>query len=215
MSTDNLVKLTISGKIGPSQTWSIGLWSVAPGPTTLADLQTFVNAARGHWHTFWTGAYQALISDDTSYTTLHASRYPSGTTSADLIAQSLAGAVIGSSAIHHAPQLALVASLRTGISGRANRGRVYLPLTGLPNADLNDHQVAASVVDAVNTDFTAFLIALDAEALGPDTWTTSIANPRAAHAAVPVVQVVLDSKIDTQRRRADKFLPSHVSVLAG
>lgn len=215
MSTDNLVKLTISGKIGTAQTWSIGFWSVAPGPTTLAELQTFAAAARGHWHTFWTGAYQAVISDDTSYTTLHASRYPSGTTSADLVAQDLAGAVIGSSSIHHAPQLALVASLRTGVSGRQNRGRVYLPLTGLPNADLSDHQVAASVIDAINTDFTAFLIAMDTETIGPDTWQTSVANPRATHAAVPVIQVVMDSKIDTQRRRADKFLPSHVSVLAG
>jgi hypothetical protein len=215
VSSDNLVKLTISGKIGTAQTWSIGLWGVAPGPTVLADLQAFAALARGHWHTFWTGAYQPVISDDTSYSTLHCSRYPSGTTSADLIAQDLAAPVIGSSSLHQPPQLCLVASLRTGLSGRENRGRVYLPLTGLPNADLSDHQVAASVVDAINTDFTAFLIALDTEAIGPDTWTTSVGNPRAAHASHPVIQVVMDSKIDTQRRRTDKFLPSHVSVLAG
>lgn len=99
-------------------------------------------------------------------------------------------------------QACLVCSLRTGIPGRRYRGRMYLPACGI-------------VVAGGLTDPTATLAIATAMAnfLGAVTGSVPIDANVAVVSAVgststPVAGVIVDDRIDIQRRRADRLSPT-------
>lgn len=94
-------------------------------------------------------------------------------------------------------QCCLVVSLRTGAPGRRNRGRMYLPATGGPLG--NDAEVAGPKVTAVSA----------AVALGLSRFNDAgVGNPavvsQVGGTIRRITQVVTDSRIDIQRRRANR-----------
>lgn len=108
------------------------------------------------------------------------------------------------SGLHLPDQIAVVASTRTGLAGRSYRGRMYLPLNGLviqPTGQLSQTQV-----DAIRTYTTALLSACLAGSLTP------VIVSATQSSAVPITTVVVDSVMDTQRRRRNKLVPVATST---
>jgi hypothetical protein len=104
------------------------------------------------------------------------------------------------------PQAAMVVSLETGLAGRKNRGRVYTP--GQPQLIANGQLLGANV-DHLATNVRLFLHDCNSATVGPLSFNACIGTGDA-----PVItQVKVDSVVDTQRRRRDKAVASHSSIV--
>ena len=117
--------------------------------------------------------------------------------------------------------MAIVHSLLSGRPGRANRGRFYLPLTA---ANIGDSlgEVPTATQTALCSAFKTLVLAVTAVNCGGRPVILAVASPDSvdkdgntvSRPVVPVGTVLVDSKIDTQRRRADKIAATRLTSLA-
>lgn len=103
--------------------------------------------------------------------------------------------------IQSAANAAFVASLRTGLSGRSNRGRTYVP--GISQSVIVDAQhVSTTYATAVNASFVTLISALTLAGYKLCVLSKYLDKVlRAAGLLVEIVQIITDTKIDSQRRR--------------
>lgn len=124
--------------------------------------------------------------------------YPTGGPSATYSGEyRLPSPLQGASANRVPNQVAVVASLRTGASGRKNRGRIYFPATGANFSATA--QYGPGNVSTLAGDIAAAFADLDASSAG----TPSVVS-FAGSAHRPITSVVIDTRADIQRRRANK-----------
>lgn len=106
----------------------------------------------------------------------------------------------GTGSIRLPDQVATVVSLRTGLAGRSFRGRMYLPLNGLSldaNAQLSSSSIglvadaAKDLVDDINAGGLEVVVMSATQTL-----------------TTPVTSIIVDSILDTQRRRRNKLVPA-------
>lgn len=98
---------------------------------------------------------------------------------------------------------ALLLKKRTGLAGRANRGRMYIPPGRLAEVDISDTGVIpSSALATINTEIDAIFDAGSAVA-GWDDYVVlhSETAPGVGPAPTPLVQIVADGIVATQRRR--------------
>lgn len=151
-----------------------------------------------------TTTIKALLPSTTRFTTVTSYLYTGGST-ASLVAQNAGINTAGTGTTSPMPnQCAIVVSLLTGIPGRSTRGRAYFPgWTG--------DQIIASTGQLSSTSSGQLAAAWGAFLSGVKD-TTNGAPPVVAsslHGTVtPIVQVAVDTIIDTQRRRRDKMVPT-------
>lgn len=197
-------KMVFGGSMGGVQDWSCSMWAQVTGgdPPTQLEVTTNSGALGTKWSTMWnsfkTRNWPTVTADH-----LTAYYYPAGSTVSTLIGIDEFTAIPGTGSTLELPsQLSLVASLRSSTPGRSGRGRFYLPLTD--GGSLSNGQVAGgdcttivglikALVDGINA-----LTPAEGGAFrcGVASFTKS--------AFYPVVTAIIDSKIDTQRRREDK-----------
>jgi len=104
-------------------------------------------------------------------------------------------------------QVAAVVSLRTGFSGRRNRGRMYLPLNEVAlGADGN---IDSGLVDTVLTAWATAFTDLNAGDAGKVVVVSQVGD-----SFKPVTSVVMDSRPDIIRKRANKQTIDHVGTQA-
>lgn len=105
-------------------------------------------------------------------------------------------------------QCSLVVSLRTQVTGRSGRGRVYLPFTRVAQLDATG-QVSGIALATIADDFKAFA---DAVIGGVGGVLPGYQGPYVVSGthgfSNAVSRYVIDSKVDTQRRREDKQAPA-------
>jgi len=94
-------------------------------------------------------------------------------------------------------QVAVVCTLYTGFSGRRNRGRVYLPCTH--TSALVSGQLSSSQVTALAQFMQKFFQNVNAAVTQPIVVLSQVAG-----AANDVVTIKVDSRLDIQRRRANR-----------
>lgn len=106
-----------------------------------------------------------------------------------------AGPVNGGEAVQATPpNVAYLVKKATGIGGRQNRGRMYIP--GATEADIdNGGNISTSQYNTIQTDVNAFLAALDALEAEMVILHNSSSDP------TTVTRLDLDSRVATQRRR--------------
>lgn len=203
------VRLTASGRIAGTQSWSTGISvSVTGGTVTQSQLNallaTFVTAFTALWNTGTTLALKAANGSDVDLRSFRAYLYgPSGGTAALQAATDITP-IPGTKATNLLPtQTALVATLLSGFPGRSNRGRMYLPWTG-GGLD-GTHQVTSSDTTAISNAVGAMLTAVNAGVGSGPFGRVVIAGLRGV---VDVTSVRVDSEPDIQRRRADKIIAS-------
>lgn len=207
------LKLVQRFEMAADQSASMGLGIV---PTTVwtpssAELQDFVNDLEdlsSAWFIDGSAPISGLVSNDTFYVGNSVYYYPANATAADLVAENnFSSAIAGGSSYAGDLRQSMVSSTLTGLSGRSFRGRRYLPVDG---ATLSAHQFSAANIASLSAADGAFLHAINEVLLGTVNVVCSIINNR--DFAQPITAVSVDSKPDTQRRRSNKEVASHINV---
>jgi hypothetical protein len=207
------MKLVMGGKIGTTDTWSVGLAFkvLTGGVPTSADMNGFCNAAATLWATdFWDHASgaKANLNATTDWSFCRGYYYPGGSSVSTVSGTKAITADPGTySTSQIPPQCATVVSLHTGFTGRTNRGRIYLPaIVGL----LAGGQSSTSVGASWATQVAQFLTHMNGTSVGAFTFNACIGT-----GTCPVLtEVAIDSIVDTQRRRRDKQVAAGKSVVA-
>jgi hypothetical protein len=200
-----LTRIVISGTAYGGEIWETGFW-MNTGPianeSALNSLVVAVAALMGSEATSGgiTSVLQAQASSTTIWSSVRGYYYNGIVDTATFVAEYvLATPRAGNGAGNVQPnQLCLVASLRTGFSGRRNRGRMYLPATS-PNYVSGAPQISLAGVTA-----TANSIAQAFSAINASVYGKVVVFSQAAESAREVATVIVNSKLDIQRRRANK-----------
>jgi hypothetical protein len=190
-------------RVGGEQ-WETGFWVSGATPTSNSEANALA--------ALWLGQ---LMANDTSgaiaqsslhlfaaTTTIDYVRvycYPGGGSTAQYIGVATQTPATGPKSQTCPNQAALVVSLRTELAGRQHRGRMYLPLDTLNGG--SGAQLSTTDVIAVSLAWATCFT--DWNASG-DNGTVVVVSRVGAGAAVPVTDVVVDGRADTQRRRANK-----------
>lgn len=199
--------------INQNQSWSYGLRWVGTTPPTLANLQAIAAAlVAGAPAQNMASLMSATTGIGCVATGVDVYYYPTYPGKASVSASADYSPFRGPSTGDNMPsQCSLVVSLRTAVTGRSGRGRVYLPFTRVAQLETSG-QVGFSILPAVADAWKGFadsvVGALNGVLPGYQgpyvvSGTHGVANA--------VTQYVIDSKVDTQRRREDK-LPANYTA---
>ena len=211
MANTALVQLVAKGKLGTTQTFSWRETCAGPPSASQSQLDAWLASALVPTQNFITATNGPLsmMSSTDAFTSLNAYYLPAGTATAAL-ASTTAMTNAGTGARILPYQCALVISQRTVIPGRSGRGRNYLPVS--TSAVLSGGQLAGGVGTALATAAASWLTALAGLVLNGVNTTPVVASPLGSNTPAVVVKVVVDSIVDTQRRRRDKIGAVSVST---
>lgn len=199
------VKIILGGTIVGGEQFAHGYQVLVDPGMGQTDLTKLVGEATGALTgSFLVTATKALFSTLTVYQSVRAYLYTGGSSAAKVaenLTLNIAGTGVGGSL---PPQIATVVSIESGVPGRSNRGRSYLP--PLANAVLQaNSQLASSACTQLANSFAAMLTSMNA-VTDPD--CTVVIGSSTKGATVPVNAVRVDSILDTQRRRRNKIVPA-------
>lgn len=204
------VRLIMGGQIATAQSWSTGIsLAVTGGGVTQSDLDTLGSAWAAVAAAFWDPASGFGVSDINAsvvtYQRWRAYLYgPSGSVAA-LAAGGDVTPVPGALTSNRLPvQTCLVASLRSGLPGRRNRGRMYLPCTAAPLG--TDHQIPSTTVNNVAIAVKALVDGINGRPTPGPFGRVVVAG---SAGIVPLTSVLVDSEPDIQRRHADKLVAGY------
>lgn len=198
----NSVRAVLSGTLPGNEVFAHSFWFNGTGivggdvaEDTLAGI--IVSAANSN---LGSTAFKALYTTATAWTTARIYFYGTGGVLRRTVESPIS--IVGSAATASMPnQLAVVASLRTALAGRANRGRSYLPGTFTNSlASGNAAQLSSASTNTIRDAVTSFLNAVKAGAGG----APPVIMSGSQSAMIPVTRVQIDSRMDVQRSRAGK-----------
>lgn len=202
-------KFIFAGTMQGSEVFAHGFQGNVPTTTVQSDLSAICAAVAGLWSTnFLTTTIKGLFPSTTVWTTLTAYLYQGGKNAA-LTAQSQISAGNGTAGGGALPnQIALVATLLSGVPGRTNRGRSYLP--GPTFTALGNGQLTVANAGTIAAAFASFLTAVK----NAPTWGALpvIASPHTG-SFQPLKSIRIDTKLDTQRRRSNKVAVAGASTI--
>lgn len=207
------LRMTIFGTM-VNDTWSINPWfslgSVVNHNPSAAELDTLASGAISDFDSkVWSAASNPLKGSNAPYVALTGCKL--AFYHDNVLYQSANHGitpVVGTSATIHPPYVAQVATLLTATAGRTNRGRLYLPATGLGVSSTTGQQSGSP---------TAFINNLaswlnNRSAWGIGTWINAIdpiVMTQRGGAPQRVTTLRSDTKFDTQRGREDKLVPTN------
>ncbi len=192
-------KFNLTGTAVGGEQFNTGFW-IDQGFSTEGDLSLACAAVRAYFEGHCTNI-KLLIRSDTAYTAVKGYSYPSGGPNASVVSFNTITAGVGTGTSTQPLQSAVVATLTTGLAGRSRRGRMYLPASGalLVTAD---HQISPTVAGNIASDVATFFNAINTDA-GAITGSVSVMSSRLS-SLVHVTGVKVDTRIDIQRRRANR-----------
>lgn len=208
----SIIRVTHGGTMTGGQRWSFG-HTMSSNELSIpsADLIGYANGLQAALKTnLWTGSGVGKLAgaNTTSVTYDRCTVYlkVAEGVPATQVAQSTGAAVAGVSNLASAPQVALVATLENGLSGRQNKGRMYLPATSGGLVAAGSFQMSSSDATAWATSVANYLAAARSLTVG----STGPHQPIVSSitAANPIIAASVDTVLDTQRRRRDKIIGS-------
>lgn len=101
-------------------------------------------------------------------------------------------------------QVSLVCSLKTPVSTRRTRGRIYLPPPLRADVAV-DGRITAARADAIETGVADYVAAIEAAPVGFD-FTNVIVSTQGAEIFTEVTSYVVKRRVDTQRRRLSRVI---------
>lgn len=217
MAGVNTLRLSVRGTLLGPDIFDWSMWFTPSGTATVpsdaataAALLAEITGA-STWTALLTKA-QTLMGTTDAITSIAQYTYPTGGTHA-ATAVNTPVSLAGTGGTRLLPnQCAVVVSLRSPFAGRNNRGRFFLPLTaggitaGSTSQIVNTQTaaIAAAVANFMSHMNGASFANLGGNALRP------CVSSRGSNALISTV--VVDSVIDTQRRRRNKVTPTVVST---
>lgn len=194
------LRVSIGGTLSTAGSWSNTYeFLISSAITSQATLQTIVNAIRTALAA--STDYKAGMCTDTIATEIKALAYPANTGPSNFVASSGGSNVSGSTTSANPPQIAVVASLRTGGAGRSFRGRLFTPYRSanvLPSGVVQGAGQAA-VAAAVIAARTAIVTACASSGV---TAVWVVWSPKLG-SGTPVSAVLVGNQCDTIRHRND------------
>lgn len=206
------IKVNLRGTRTGGEEWSTG-FHLLVGPEGVTT-QAVLDAIRGEVATqalqLWQFVLRDKCSPSTDFNQVQCLYYPAGSATADLQSEEAVVADVGSSQTPHPYEVAAVCSLRTAIPTRSGRGRMYLPVNGMPLTAVDQYGNAdlVEIADGMAT----FFNALNGFTAG---FTVNLAVAVASHTqgiARPVQTIIVDSLPDIQRRRGNQLSPSNTQT---
>lgn len=184
------------GHLGGGERFETGVW-VAQSPATPSDANTAAATAAANFGTDLKATLCGLILNDSGYDGVKVYSYPSGGPAATVIGDAPISAGVGTASGGGAPnQTCVVASLRTNLSGRRYRGRMYLPANGM---GLSQHQLTSSLCTSISSAMALWL----GRFKDP---THPIILSQVGGFSTAITAVIVDSLPDVQRRHANRMV---------
>lgn len=194
-------RVVISGTAPGGEIFETGFWLFGTGWDTRVEIQNLADAVAASWQTTARLPLCALISHDTEYTNCKVYYYRAGGPTATFVGERALTSGLGSGPGQIPLYTCMVATLRTGISGRSYKGRMYLPAAGV-SLD-TDHRFPASKASDACDGLAAWFNAINAFAAPLESTVSVVSQFLTAHNDVN--EVSIDSKPDVQRRRENKM----------
>lgn len=192
--------VVLSGTAPQGEIFATGFWltggainseaSAGVAAQAIADLAKWDDTGTGHPATF--------VGTDTSFDTVTVYHYANAGQTAQFIGEASLGPRPGQANQGPLPlQCCYVVSLRSGLPGRSRRGRMYLPCT---NQSLTAHQLDETDTDAISAWWKGYFDELNG--LGDTVGTLAVVS-KTLTSQVAVTSLIVDSRLDIQRRRAN------------
>lgn len=208
------IRLTFKGTINSVQTWSTSCWfryyaggTAIPSAAEMVDAITNSTDFEGYVDNLW-AVLSGYMGLNTTMATWEVAVYGEDPTTPAVGLAHAPNSYSGASSPTLPPECALVASLRTARSGASYRGRMYLPLSHLvvSNQGLASDVAATDVANAVAAFFTSVDGHTFQSSITSDTGRLrAIVNSTTKTMTTDVSRVLVDTRIDAQRRREDKI----------
>lgn len=192
-------RIVIQGHLTGGEIFATSFWTQGnvPGSQSLANL--FATTVQSLFAIRPLPTLKGIIDASCGYDSVKTYHYPTGGPNATYLGTAAFTTGVGTSV---APlltnQSAIVASLRTQLAGRSHRGRMYFPCTA---ATLPNHQGATTLPGNVAPDVAGFFG--DVKVNGT-VGIPVIVSQVAGGSYTPISSVIVDSRLDVQRRRANK-----------
>lgn len=145
------------------------------------------------------------LGSGSGFTAARAYLYAGGSTQASAQAE-VPLSVVGITTPALPLQCAAVVTIRDGSPGRRHRNRMYLPMLVSPGASAAPIEMAQTKIDELTRNIQEIFNA------GPAAGFTVVVCSPTYGAMQPATSINCDSRIDTQRRRAESLVPSRNST---
>lgn len=199
----NSTKITFGGALPGGEIWQSGFWVTGYSPSSSGDANSYAEL----WYAQLSASdssggariHLGLVAATTvSFTQVRVYGYPAGGTQATYVGIYTGTAVTGTQQPKSGNQTAHVVSMRTGLAGRSQRGRMYIPANGAPVQA--DGQLNAAACTTIAEGWATCFSDWNAVSGNGIVSVVSSTKTQGYH----VVNVQVDSRLDVQRRRADK-----------
>jgi hypothetical protein len=191
----NVAKHVISGTMPTGEIFQTAFWIGGAAAPSISDASEQSFAANTQMQAVFT-AMKAIMGSGTVITALDGYGYTGGGGATSHGHAPLN--IPGTSATPHPNQCALVVTLRTAVSSRNARGRMYFPATGI--------QMPAGGGPAATGSQNALVDAVAALATWAGGTNPMVVVSQTLTATHPVTSVSADNIVDTQRRRRNKLI---------
>lgn len=202
------LRVQVGGALAGNSDWSNTFEFLLSGSiATQAALQSVMNAI--YTTLAASTPFKTGYGSDSTMVNLKGLYYPSNTGPSSFVAQSVGAAVVGIAAPVMAPQVCVVASLRTNIAGRSYRGRVFVPYRAgnISSAGVVNSTGQTAVASYVQAVVSAVASALTAQSL---TASWVVWSPTKG-TGTPVTAILVGSQCDTIRHRNRNRAEAYVS----
>lgn len=201
----DVIRYAMSGPMPNGEEFVTSLWTQGQSVASQNDANlvasTMATTLDDHAATF-----TSIFAAGTQFSKVTAYCYPDGGPTAKYIGEGTPTANFAGSGHANMPlQAAIVVTLLTGLAGRSFRGRLYLPCT-MQDLDTN-HQMEEAVAATLASNWASILHDVDFNNAGhPVVVSTKLGT------ATGISSVRVDTRLDVQRRRANKQAPEHTST---
>lgn len=202
-------KVVLVGTLPQGEIFNTGFWTAGNVPSTQAAANSLCSAYASLVTTHLVAAFGGYMSTLASFDRVNLYGYTAGGPTAGIQGTAAISGGAGTMSTSYLPlQSAWVATLRTPYPGRSRRGRMYFPIT---NHALTNWQFTQAETTALTTAVRNFLNAVNGTA---SSGFVSVVSQVGAGSSSGVTLVTGDSRLDIQRRRANREVELFQSSVA-
>lgn len=208
------IKVVLSGTLNGGEIWETGFWLSGPANATAAELNALAKLVADEMTIASpAGGIAALMGHfadgKCAFTEVRTYLYQGGTTASVIGTYTVpqTATTVGVGSPKQPDQCCIVLTLRSDLAGRRHRGRMYLPVQGATLG--TDGEVAKSETDTVTAAF-----ARSFDAIGKPGSALAIVSQVGVGDVTLVSSVTMDTRLDIQRRRANRQVITARSVAA-
>jgi len=193
-----VTRVSLLGTLATTEIFDTSFWFSGVTAASADDATAQATEIAGYVNTRLTAAVKTLLNGDSSFDRVRCYAYPTGGPTATYVGEFAIASGVGTGSSQLPLQAAYCVTLETGLSGRSNRGRMYLPFDAITLQP--GHLVSTANRDTI-TDFIGNVIK---DVNSSATVGIGCVVSQVGSTFHSIVNVRGDQRIDTQRRRANR-----------